>query len=71
VSDNGIGIDPQYHERIFKIFQRIHGRDEYPGTSIGLAVCKRILERLGGRIWLRSEFGKGSTFYFALPIKKI
>jgi len=68
IQDNGIGIKPEYSERIFVIFQRLHSRSQYPGTGIGLAICRKVVERHGGEIWVKSELGKATIFYLTLPI---
>jgi signal transduction histidine kinase len=71
VADNGIGIEPEYAERVFEFGRRLHGEDRFPGTGIGLTVCKTVVERHGGRIWVEPAVGGGSRFHFTLPARSV
>jgi len=68
ITDNGIGVAAEHQRRLFQMFQRLHTQDERPGSGVGLALCKRLVERAGGQIWLESELGRGSTFFVRLPL---
>ena len=68
IKDNGIGIAPENHEKVFEMFKRLHTREEYEGTGIGLATCKKIVQKYGGEIWIESSLGIGTTFFFSMPV---